>query len=143
MRAIVFDPDAPRKFAFDEVPAPVATAPDELLIEVRAISLNSGEVSSTDNVEHPGDIPGWDSAGVVLLPAADGSGPPTGARVVGAGWAQGWAQQRVLRSGDVAVLPDAVDFETAAALAIAGVTARTSTSGTRSTGTWAAPPTRR
>ena len=123
MKAIVFDPSAPRNFTFGEAPAPVARAQDELLIEVKAISLNFGEVYSVDNAEDPGDVPGWDSAGVVLVPAADGSGPPAGARVVGADWSKGWAQQRVLTSDNVAVLPDSIDFETAAALSIAGVTA--------------------
>lgn len=123
MRAIVFDPDAPRNFAFAEAPAPVPTAPSELLIDVKAISLNFGEVYSGDNAKNPGDIPGWDSAGVVVVPAADGSGPPAGARVVGADWSQGWAEQRVLTSDNVAIIPDPIDFETAAALSVAGATA--------------------
>ncbi|MBJ7466658.1 MAG: alcohol dehydrogenase, partial [Mycolicibacterium sp.] len=123
MRAIVFDPDAPRKFAFADAPDPVPTAPNELLIDVRAISLNFGEVYYGDNAEHPGDIPGWDSAGVVTIAAADGSGPPVGTRVAGASWSQGWAQRRVLASENVAVIPDSVDFDTAAALPVAGVTA--------------------
>lgn len=123
MRAIVFDPNAGRNFSFSDVPAPVPEAADQLLIEVKAISLNSGEVATGDNAEHPGDIPGWDSAGVVLTPAADGSGPPAGTRVVGAGAARAWAQQRLLTSDNVAVIPDSVDFDTAAALPIAGVTA--------------------
>lgn len=123
MRAIVFDPDAPRKFAIADAPDPVPTAPNELLIDVKAISLNFGEVYYGDNAEHPGDIPGWDSAGVVVTAAADGSGPPVGARVAGAAWSQGWAQRRVLAAENVAVIPDSVDFETAAALPVAGVTA--------------------
>jgi len=123
IKAIVFDPRAPRRFAFGEVPAPVPAAGDELLIEVRAISLNSGEVSTGDNVVDPGDVPGWDSSGVVLTPAADGTGPPAGTRVVGADWSRGWAQQRVLTADNVAVLPESLDFETAAALSVAGVTA--------------------
>lgn len=123
MRAIVFDPDAPRKFAFAEKPDPKPTAPNQLLMEVKAISLNFGEVYYGDNADSPGDIPGWDSAGVVVIPAADGSGPPAGARVVGADWSQAWAQQRVLASDNVALIPDSLDFETAAALPVAGVTA--------------------
>lgn len=123
MRAIVFDPTAPRRFAFAEVPVPAPSRPDELLIEVRAISLNFGEVATGDTAENPGDIPGWDSAGVVVVPAADGSGPPAGARVVGADWSRAWAQQRVLTSDNVASVADSVDFETAAALSVAGVTA--------------------
>ena len=123
VRAIVFDPDVPRKFRFGEAADPVPAAPSEMLIEVKAISLNFGEVFSTDNAENPGDVPGWDSSGVVVVPAADGSGPPAGTRVVGAGWSQAWAQQRVLASDNVAVVPDALDFQTAAALPVAGVTA--------------------
>ncbi|WP_231963541.1 hypothetical protein [Mycobacterium adipatum] len=75
MRAIVFRPDAARSFAFAEVPDPVPAARNELLIDVKAISLNFGEVKYADNAEHPGDIPGWDSAGVVVAAAPDGSGP--------------------------------------------------------------------
>lgn len=123
MRAIVFDPAAPRNFAFADAPDPVPAAPNELLIDVKAISLNFGEVYYGDNAENPGDIPGWDSAGVVVAAAADGSGPPVGTRVAGAAWSDGWAQRRVLTSENAAVIPDSVDFETAAALPVAGVTA--------------------
>lgn len=123
MRAIVFDPTAARSFRFADVPDPVPGAPNELLIDVKAISLNFGEVSTIDNADSPGDIPGWDSAGVVRRAAADGSGPPVGSRVVGAGWSAAWAQRRLLASDNVAVLPDSLDFETAAALSVAGVTA--------------------
>lgn len=123
MRAIVFDPGAPRKFSFADVPEPKPAAPNEVLIDVRAISLNFGEVYYGDNAEAPGDIPGWDSAGVVVVAAADGSGPPVGTRVVGADWSRGWAQQRVLTSDNVAVLPDSLDFKTAAVLPVAGLTA--------------------
>lgn len=114
MRAIVFDPSAPNDFRFGDVAEPVPTAPDELLIQVRAISLNFGEVSTVDNAESPGDVPGWDSSGVVLEAAADGSGPPVGARVVGADWSQAWAQRRVLKSDNVAVIPGSLAFDTAA-----------------------------
>ena len=123
MRAIVFDPDAPHNFRFAEVPAPVPEAANQLLIDVMAISLNSGEVATGDNADSPGDIPGWDSAGVIVTPAADGSGPPAGTRVVGAGAARAWAQQRLLTSDNIAVIPDFVDFEIAAVLPVAGVTA--------------------
>lgn len=123
MRAIVFDPDARNNFALADAPEPVPSAPDELLIEVKAISLNFGEVKYGDNAEHPGDIPGWDSAGIVVTAAADGSGPPVGTRVAGAAWSQGWAQRRVLASDNVAAIPDSLDFETAAALPVVGVTA--------------------
>ena len=123
MEAIVFDPGAPRHFTFGEVAEPVPAAPDEPVIEVRAISLNSGEVATGDTADQPGDVPGRDSAGAVLVAAADGSGPPVGTPVVGAAWSGAWAQRRVLRTANVAVVPDALDLGTAAALSVAGVTA--------------------
>lgn len=123
MRAIVFDPTARRNFTFGEAPALVPAAPNELVIDVKAFSLGFGEVATLDNVEKPGDVPGWDSAGVVVVAAPDGSGPAVGARVVGADWSSAWAEHRILRTDNVAVIPDGIDFEAAAALSIAGVTA--------------------
>jgi len=57
------------------------------------------------------DPTGWDATAV-------------GARVVTFNGAGGWAQRRVAASSNVAVLPDSVDFVSAAALPVAGVTAR-------------------
>jgi NADPH:quinone reductase len=71
----------------------------------------------------PGEVPGWDAAGVVVQAAADGSGPPVGSRVVGFGGAGGWAQRRAVPTENLAPLPDSVDFGPAAALPVAGVTA--------------------
>jgi NADPH:quinone reductase len=71
----------------------------------------------------PGDVAGWDGAGTVLTAAADGTGPPVGSRVVTFGWSGAWAEQRAVDTGELAVLPAAVDFASAAALPVAGVTA--------------------
>ena len=46
-----------------------------------------------------------------------------GARVVTFGWAAGWAELRAVDTGELAVLPDGVDHDAAAALPVAGVTA--------------------
>jgi NADPH:quinone reductase-like Zn-dependent oxidoreductase len=43
--------------------------------------------------------------------------------VVTFAWNEGWAEQRVVNVGDLAVLPDSVEIGTAAALPVAGVTA--------------------
>jgi NADPH:quinone reductase-like Zn-dependent oxidoreductase len=59
----------------------------------------------------------------VVAAAADGSGPPAGARVVTFGWSGAWAEQRAVDTAELAVLPDAVEFGAAAALPVAGVTA--------------------
>jgi len=105
-----------------DVEEPVA-AESEALIQVRATALNFGEVHFIDHMRKPGEVPGWDAAGVVVQTAADGSGPPVGSRVVGFHGAGGWAERRAMPTENLAVLPDSVDFGPAAALPVAGVTA--------------------
>jgi NADPH:quinone reductase-like Zn-dependent oxidoreductase len=68
-------------------------------------------------------VPGWDAAGVVSQAAADGSGPAVGSRVVTFNGQGGWAEKRTAATENVVILPDSVDFGTASALPVAGVTA--------------------
>jgi NADPH2:quinone reductase len=121
MRALVADPSAPTGLRLGEAPDPEPRA-GEALVRVQAASLNFGEVAFGEGRE-PGAVPGWDAAGVIEGPAGDGSGPPAGTRVITFGWAGAWAERRAVGTGDLAVLPDAVDAGTAAALPVAGVTA--------------------
>src|SRR5205814_8397579 len=67
--------------------------------------------------------PGQDIGGVVLQPAADGSGPEAGTRVVALANNGGWAQRAAVPAPRMAALPDNVRFEEAAALPVAGLTA--------------------
>jgi NADPH:quinone reductase-like Zn-dependent oxidoreductase len=123
MRAVVYDPDAPRGFRFAEVAEPRA-AGNQVLIEVAAASLNFGEISPLTRAHQPGKVPGWDAAGVIVRAAQDGSGPPQGSRVVSFASAGGaWAQRRVADIAELTVLPDEVEFGAASALPAAGVTA--------------------
>ncbi|HET6507475.1 MAG TPA: zinc-binding dehydrogenase [Baekduia sp.] len=106
-----------------EVPDLAPPLPDEALVDVRAFSLNRGEVRALAEAE-PGRPHGWDVAGVVARAAADGSGPPEGTRVVGLKHPPGgWAQRAAIRTELLAPLPDAVSFEQAATLPVAGLTA--------------------
>ena len=122
MRAVVYDPDAPTNLSFGDVAEPVP-ASDEVVIDVKAIALNFGEIHWIENTRQPGEVPGWDAAGIVAQAAADGTGPPVGTRVVAFHWAAGWAQRRAAAVSNVATLPDSVEFSDAAALPVAGVTA--------------------
>ncbi len=120
MRALVSMQYAP--FAeLADVPDPSPTH-DQALVEVKAFSLNRGETRRLESLP-PGTVTGWDLAGVVRQPASDGSGPPAGARVVGLVMAGAWAELAAVGSDWLAELPEAVTFEQAAALPVAGLTA--------------------
>ena len=120
MRAVVVDPDSPARLALAEVEEPSPT-PSELLVRVEAVSLNRGEVRRAESAES-GFRPGWDLAGTVERPAASGSGPREGARVVGFLPSSAWAELAAVPTDSVAELPEGVSFEEAATLPVAGLT---------------------
>ncbi len=100
MRAIVHDPAADLRMS--DVPDP-EPAPHEVLLEVRAASLNFLDIAYRDDYLAPGAVPGVDASGVVIAPAADGSGPPAGSRVVTFAMGGAWAQRRAAPVADTAV----------------------------------------
>src|SRR5690349_9526779 len=103
IHAIVVEPNAAGRLVVREFAPPVPT-PSEALVRVSAISLNLGEVRGAMNAES-GRRPGWDLAGFVEQPAADGSGPQRGARVVGLAASKiggGWAEQVAIPTRNLA-----------------------------------------
>jgi NADPH:quinone reductase-like Zn-dependent oxidoreductase len=119
MRALVADSSAPGRIALRDVPEPVP-APGEVLVEVRAFSLNRGELRMLGTAAD-GWRPGWDFAGILQSDIQDG--PRAGARVVGIRQSGAWAERVAVSRAWMAELPDRVSFAQAAALPTAGLTA--------------------
>ncbi|NUW32741.1 zinc-binding dehydrogenase [Nonomuraea sp. SMC257] len=121
MRRLIPTGDATRPvdFAEDTQPEP---GRDEAVVKVEAFSPNRGETFLLE-APAPGLKPGKDVAGLVVQAAADGSGPPAGARVVGHPPAGGWAEYAAVPAHSLAVLPDEITTVQAAALPLAGITA--------------------
>jgi len=121
MLGLVNTPNGKAPLELRELPEP-QPARNELLVAVRAFSLNRGELRSlVNNAE--GWVPGQDVGGVVLQQAADGSGPAAGSRIVALMDEFGWAERAAVPSHRMAVLPDTVSFSQAATLPVAGLTA--------------------
>ncbi|WP_439674668.1 zinc-binding dehydrogenase [Embleya sp. MST-111070] len=120
MRALVVDPDASGSLRLGTAPEP-HPAPRQLVIAVRHISLNRGEVAFAGRLP-AGTVHGYDAAGVVVRAAADGTGPAVGAEVAAFG-AGAWAERMVVDTTAVAEVPAGVDLADAAALPMAGITA--------------------
>lgn len=121
MLGLVNTPGGPAPVELRDLPEP-QPAPNEVLVAVRAFSLNRGELRLMQS-RPEGWRPGQDVSGVVIRPAADGSGPKSGARIVALTDNAGWAQRIAVPAHRLAVLPDNVRFEEAAALPVAGLTA--------------------
>jgi NADPH:quinone reductase len=121
VRALVNTPSAPIPVEWRDIAEPEPAA-DEAVVEVRAFSLNRGELALL-TARPEGWRPGQDVAGVVVQAAADGSGPKEGTRVVALVDGAGWAQRVAAPTARMAALPENVSFANAATLPIAGLTA--------------------
>jgi len=121
MRALVATGTPAAALEMRSVDEPALEA-NQALVDVRAISINRGELRLLA-ARPAGWRPGQDIAGVVAQTAADGSGPPVGTRVVALVDQAGWAEQVAVPSSRLSSLPDGVSLAQAAALPVAGLTA--------------------
>ncbi len=121
MLGLVNTPDGPAPVMLRDLAEPKPAA-NEALVAVRAFSLNRGELRSFGN-NPEGWVPGQDISGEVLQPAADGSGPPAGARIVALTDDGGWVERVGVPTHRIAMLPDSVSFAAASVLPVAGLTA--------------------
>lgn len=122
MKALVASAGAEGNLDLVDVAEP-EPRPYQALVDVKAVSLNRGEVRTLQEAE-PGWRPGWDVAGVVSTAAADGSGPKPGTSVVGLVESGAWSERVPIPTNMLAPLPDDVEFEAASTLPVAGMTAR-------------------
>lgn len=109
-----------QRLAIADHASPVPGA-DDVLVAVKAVSLNNGEVRGA-LAASAGYRPGWDFSGVVES-APVGSGFAAGERVVGLLFEGAWAERVAVAPTFLARIPDAVSFEAAATLPVAGLTA--------------------
>jgi NADPH2:quinone reductase len=121
MLALVNTPNGPAPITVREIAEP-EPALDQALLQVHTFSLNRGELSSFARNKE-GWVPGQDVAGTVLRQAANGKGPPAGARVVALVDEFGWAERVAAPAHRMAILPENVTFAQAATLPVAGLTA--------------------
>lgn len=121
MRAVVVETQPKRRLVLRDVATPVRDA-GSALVNVRAISLNRGEVHTALTSGAEGDRIGADFSGIVEE-APIGSGFATGDRVVGLFSRAAWAERIVVPPVRLVRLPEGVSFDRAAALPVAGLTA--------------------
>jgi NADPH:quinone reductase len=121
MLALVSAPARPGGIELRDVEEPAPSA-NQAVVAVEAVSLNRGEVNAARGAPD-GTRRGSDLAGTVLAAAADGSGPRTGARVVGLASTGAWAQRVAISTGYLAPIPDTLSTTAAATLPVAGLTA--------------------
>lgn len=121
MLALVNTPQGHTPVELRDVAEPEA-ASNEAIVAVQASSLNRGELILL-GLRPEGWRPGQDIAGIVVTPAADGSGPKEGTQVVGLVDQAGWAERVAVPTDRLIVLPETISFAGAATLPLAGLTA--------------------
>lgn len=109
------------RLELEDVSLPARHA-DEMLVRVRAVSLNRGEIRAVAHSQE-GEVPGWDIAGTVEAGASNGAGPREGDRVVALLNRGGWAEFAAVPAAHAALVPDGVELEAAATLPVAALTA--------------------
>jgi NADPH:quinone reductase len=119
MRAVATNKSGSQTFVLCETAEPTPSS-FEAKVKVEAFSLNLGEVRHAITQPVEGWKPGWDFAGIVEQQAADGSGPKTGARVVGFVEEGAWAEKIAVASRSIAEVPSSVTIQQAATLPVAG-----------------------
>lgn len=122
----VWDHGAPTAMRLEDLPTPTP-GPGEILVAVRAVALNFPDLlvigGTYQNLPPRPFTPGKDLAGVVLAVGPGVGGFRPGDRVMGLVEHGAFAEEVVLRSAHAFRIPDAMGFETAAAMGLVYQTA--------------------
>lgn len=121
MLAWTVDHSSPSQLSLREVPDP-APGPHDAAIQVQAFAPNHGDLEGLPGLPD-GTIPGWDAAGVVVVEAADGTGPRLGQLVASLGPDGAWAQRRLVTAESVGIAPDGADPNAMSVVPVAATSA--------------------
>lgn len=116
----------PEVMKWEDVPRP-EPGPGEALIKQEAIGVNYIDVYFRSGVYKAPSMPliiGQEGAGTVVAVGAGVTTLKPGDRVAYAGSLGGYATERVIAADRLLKLPDAIDFKTAAAMMLQGMTAQ-------------------
>jgi NADPH2:quinone reductase len=119
-------PGGPEVMKWEEVPRPEPSQ-GEALIKQEAVGLNYIDVYFRSGLYKAPTIPlviGQEGAGTVLAIGPGVTAVKPGDRVAYAGALGGYATERVIAADRLVKLPDAIDFKTAAAMMLQGMTAQ-------------------
>ena len=126
MRAVVITDTSNRSVSIEEVADPVP-GDDEILVDVKACGINFTDLLSLDgkyqNNPPPPFTPGKDAAGIVAAVGAKVAGHKVGDRVIAHVIHGAMAEKAVCPAALAFPLPDGVDFDAAAAMGLAYLTA--------------------
>jgi NADPH:quinone reductase len=122
----IHSPGGPEVMKWEDVPRP-EPCPGEALIKQEAVGLNYIDVYFRCGLYKAPTMPliiGQEGAGTVLAVGQGVTAVKPGDRVAYAGALGGYATERVIAADRLVKLPDAIDFKTAAAMMLQGMTAQ-------------------
>ncbi len=122
----IHSPGGPEVMKWEDVPTP-EPGPNEALIKQEAVGLNYIDVYFRTGLYKAPSMPlviGQEGAGTVTAVGANVTLVKPGDRVAYAGAIGGYATSRVIAADRLVKLPDAIDFNTAAAMMLQGMTAQ-------------------
>lgn len=126
MRAVVITDTSNRSVSIADIPDPVP-GDDQILVDVKACAVNFTDFLSLDgkyqNNPPPPFTPGKDAAGIVAAVGANVTDHKVGDRVIAHVIHGGMAEKTVCPAALAFPLPDGVDFDAAAAMGLAYLTA--------------------